>query len=31
MSLGESASQLGKVRGLGSAHEGGIDWLAERV
>jgi succinate dehydrogenase / fumarate reductase membrane anchor subunit len=31
MSLGESASQLGKVRGLGSAHEGGVDWLAERV
>jgi len=31
MSLGDSASQLGKVRGLGSARQGGIDWLAERV
>ena len=31
MSLGESATPLGKVRGLGSAREGGNDWLAERV
>lgn len=31
MSLGASASQLGKVRGLGSAHEGGGHWLAERT
>lgn len=31
MSLGESASPLGKVRGLGSAREGGEHWLSERV
>ena len=31
MSLGDSASPLGKVRGLGSAHEGGEHWLSERV
>ena len=31
MSLGDSASDIGKVRGLGSARAGGIDWLAERV
>ncbi|MES2120346.1 MAG: succinate dehydrogenase, hydrophobic membrane anchor protein [Pseudomonadota bacterium] len=31
MSLGESASPLGKVRGLGSAREGGENWLTERV
>ena len=31
MSLGESATQLGKVRGLGSAREGGEHWLTERV
>ena len=31
MSLGESASPLGKVRGLGSAREGGDHWLSERV
>jgi succinate dehydrogenase / fumarate reductase membrane anchor subunit len=31
MSLGDSASEIGKVRGLGSARSGGIDWLAERV
>jgi succinate dehydrogenase / fumarate reductase membrane anchor subunit len=31
MSLGDSASEIGKVRGLGSAREGGDDWLAERV
>ena len=30
MSLGESATPLGKVRGLGSAHEGGHHWLEER-
>ncbi len=31
MSLGDSATPLGKVRGLGSARAGGVDWLAERV
>jgi succinate dehydrogenase / fumarate reductase membrane anchor subunit len=31
MSLGESASPLGKVRGLGSAGHGGEHWLSERV
>jgi succinate dehydrogenase / fumarate reductase membrane anchor subunit len=31
MSLGESASPIGKARGLGSAHEGGEHWLTERV
>ncbi len=31
MSLGESATPMGKVRGLGSAREGGDHWLAERV
>ncbi len=31
MSVGDSASPLGKVRGLGSAREGGEHWLAERV
>jgi succinate dehydrogenase / fumarate reductase membrane anchor subunit len=31
MSLGESASPLGKVRGLGSARHGGEHWLSERV
>jgi succinate dehydrogenase / fumarate reductase membrane anchor subunit len=31
MSLGDSATQIGKVRGLGSAREGGVDWLAERL
>lgn len=30
MSQGESATPLGKVRGLGSAHEGGGHWLEER-
>jgi len=30
MSLGDSASPLGKVRGLGSAREGGEHWLTER-
>ena len=31
MSLGDSASDIGKVRGLGSARAGGTDWLAERL
>ncbi|HEX6604361.1 MAG TPA: succinate dehydrogenase, hydrophobic membrane anchor protein [Sphingomicrobium sp.] len=31
MSLGESSTPLGKVRGLGSAREGGDHWLTERV
>ena len=31
MSIGESATPLGKVRGLGSAREGGGHWLTERV
>ena len=31
MSLGESSTPLGKVRGLGSAQEGGEHWLTERV
>ena len=31
MSVGESATPLGKVRGLGSAGHGGEHWLAERV
>lgn len=31
MSLGDSASPLGKVSGLGSAREGGEHWLTERV
>ena len=31
MSLGESASPLGKVRGLGSARSGGEHWLSERA
>ena len=31
MSVGESATPLGKVRGLGSARHGGEHWLAERV
>lgn len=30
MSLGESATPLGKVKGLGAAHEGGRHWLEER-
>lgn len=30
MSQGESATPLGKVRGLGSAREGGDHWLEER-
>lgn len=31
MSLGDSATPLGKVRGLGSAREGAAAWLSERV
>lgn len=31
MSLGDSASPLGKVRGLGSGHHGGHHWLTERA
>jgi succinate dehydrogenase / fumarate reductase membrane anchor subunit len=31
MSVGESSTALGKVRGLGSAREGGEHWLTERV
>lgn len=31
MSLGDSATPLGKVRGLGSAREGGENWITERV
>jgi succinate dehydrogenase / fumarate reductase membrane anchor subunit len=31
MSRGESASPLGRVRGLGSAHHGGEHWLTERA
>ena len=30
MSIGESATPLGKVRGLGSARHGGDHWLEER-
>jgi succinate dehydrogenase / fumarate reductase membrane anchor subunit len=31
MSVGDSASPLGKARGLGSAREGGEHWITERV
>jgi succinate dehydrogenase / fumarate reductase membrane anchor subunit len=31
MSAGDSSTPLGKVRGLGSAQEGGEHWLTERV
>lgn len=31
MSLGDSATPMGKVRGLGSAREGGEHWLSERM
>ena len=31
MSLGDSATPLGKARGLGSARAGGEHWLTERV
>jgi succinate dehydrogenase / fumarate reductase membrane anchor subunit len=29
--VGESATPLGRVRGLGSAHHGGEHWLTERL
>ena len=31
MSLGDSSTELKKVRGLGSAREGGEHWIGERV
>jgi succinate dehydrogenase / fumarate reductase, membrane anchor subunit len=31
MSLGDSSTELGKVRGLGSARQGGEHWIGERV
>jgi succinate dehydrogenase / fumarate reductase membrane anchor subunit len=31
MTSGTSATPIGKVRGLGSAHHGGEHWLTERV
>ena len=31
MSLGERGTQLGRVRGLGSAREGGDHWIRERL
>ena len=31
MSIGKSATPIGKVRGLGSAREGGEHWISERV
>ena len=31
MSVGDSSTPIGKVRGLGSAHHGGEHWLTERV
>ena len=31
MSIGDSSTPIGKVRGLGSAHEGGEHWITERV
>lgn len=31
MSIGDSASPLGKVRGIGSSHHGADHWLTERV
>jgi succinate dehydrogenase / fumarate reductase membrane anchor subunit len=31
VSVGDSATPLGKVRGLGSARQGGEHWLTERV
>lgn len=31
MSLGKSSTELKKVRGLGSAREGGDHWIGERV
>lgn len=31
MSIGDSATELGKVKGLGSARHGAAGWLGERV
>jgi succinate dehydrogenase / fumarate reductase membrane anchor subunit len=31
MSVGESATALGRVRGLGSARHGGEHWISERL
>ena len=31
MSVGESATPIGRVRGTGSAHHGGEHWLRERL
>jgi succinate dehydrogenase / fumarate reductase membrane anchor subunit len=31
MSIGDSSTELAKVRGLGSAREGGEHWIGERV
>lgn len=31
MSVGESATPIGRVRGTGSAHHGGEHWLRERM
>jgi succinate dehydrogenase / fumarate reductase membrane anchor subunit len=31
MSLGDSATPIGKARGIGSAQEGGGHWITERV
>ena len=31
MSIGDSSTPLGRARGLGSAREGGVHWLTERV
>ena len=31
MSVGESSTPLGRVRGLGSAQQGGDHWLGEKV
>jgi succinate dehydrogenase / fumarate reductase, membrane anchor subunit len=31
MSVGESSTPIGRVRGLGSAREGGAHWLSERL
>ena len=31
MSLGDSSTPIGKVRGLGSARQGGEHWITERV
>jgi succinate dehydrogenase / fumarate reductase membrane anchor subunit len=31
MSVGDSSTPLGKVRGTGSAHHGGEQWLRERL